>query len=75
MEGFEVPLAAWRIYATAAELCQRMKSRELAECNLALSYETIRKLANSLPEEEPLRQTFLATPAIRKILDERELHI
>jgi hypothetical protein len=30
------------------------------------------KLANSLPAEEPLRQTFLSAPAIRKILDDRE---
>jgi hypothetical protein len=27
------------------------------------------KLANSLPEEDPLRRTFLSAPVIRKILD------
>jgi DNA-binding winged helix-turn-helix (wHTH) protein/tetratricopeptide (TPR) repeat protein len=72
MEGFEVPLAAWRVHATAAALYQRMKSRELAEHHQALSRETIMKLANSLPAEEPLRQTFLSAPLVRKILGESE---
>src|SRR4030088_233139 len=71
MAGFEVPLAAWRVHATAAELYRRMKSRELAERQLALSRQTIMKLANSLPAEEPLRQTFLSAPAIRTILGDR----
>ena len=72
MEGFEVPLAAWRVHATAAELYQRMKSRELAKRHLALSRDTIMKLANSLPAEEPLRQTFLSAPMVRKIFGDGE---
>jgi tetratricopeptide (TPR) repeat protein len=72
MEGFEVPLAAWRLHATAAELYQRTESRELAERHLTVSGEIIMKLANSLPPEEPLRQTFLSAPMIRKILGNRE---
>ncbi len=72
MEGFEVPLAAWRVHATAAEVYRWMKSRELAERQLALSRETIMKLANSLPAEEPLRHIFLSAPKIRKILGEGE---
>ena len=71
-EGFEVPLAAWRVHATAFELFQNSGDRELAQCHLALSRDTIMKLANSLPAEEPLRQKFLSAPAIRKILDDRE---
>ena len=72
MEGFEVPLAAWRVHVTAAELYRRMKSRELAESQLLLSREIIMKLANSLPAEEPLRHIFLSAPKIRKILGEGE---
>jgi hypothetical protein len=72
MEGFEVPLAAWRVHATAFELYQNSGDRDLAQRHLALSRDTIMKLANSLPAEEPLRQTFLSAPAIRKILDDRE---
>jgi predicted ATPase/DNA-binding winged helix-turn-helix (wHTH) protein len=67
-EGFEVPLAAWRVHATAFELYQDSGDRDLAERHLALSRETVMKLANSLPTEEPLRQTFLSAPVVRKIL-------
>lgn len=54
------------------ELYQNSGDRDLAQRHLALSRDTIMKLANSLPAEEPLRQTFLSAPAIRKILDDRE---
>jgi tetratricopeptide (TPR) repeat protein len=67
MEGFEVPLAAWRVHATAAELCQKSGDRDSAERHLGLSRDTIMKLANSLPAKEPLRQTFLSAPAVRNI--------
>jgi len=68
MEGFEVPLAAWRVHATAFELYQNSGDRDLAERHLVLSRETLMKLANSLPTEEPLRQTYLSAPMVRKIL-------
>ena len=72
IEGFEVPLAAWRVHATASELYQRSGDQDLPQRHLALSRETIMKLANSLAGEEPLRQTFLSAPTISKILGDRE---
>jgi hypothetical protein len=66
MEGFEVPLAAWRVHATAFELYRNSGDRDLAERHLALSRETVMRLANSLPAEEPLRQTYLSEPVVRK---------
>jgi len=69
MEGYEVPLAHWRVHATAAEFYQNSSDWDLAERHLELSRDTIMKLANSLPAEEPLRQTFLSAPMIRPILD------
>ncbi len=68
MEGFEVPLASWRVHAVAAELHERTGDSELAESYLALSRETIMKLSNSLPSKEPLQKTFLANPVVRKVL-------
>jgi DNA-binding winged helix-turn-helix (wHTH) protein/tetratricopeptide (TPR) repeat protein len=68
MEGFEVPLARWRVHATAGELYRNSGDRDLAERHIALSRETIMKLANSLPADEPLRQIFLSAPMISKIL-------
>jgi DNA-binding winged helix-turn-helix (wHTH) protein/tetratricopeptide (TPR) repeat protein len=68
MEGFEVPLASWRVHAVAAEFHERTGDSELAESYLALSRDTIMKLANSLPAEEPLRKAFISDPLIRKVL-------
>jgi len=70
MEGFELPLASWRVHATSFELYRNAGDRDLAERHRALSRETIMKLANSFPTEEPLRQIFLSAPMIRKILGE-----
>jgi hypothetical protein len=69
LEGFEVPLASWRVHATAFELHQNSGNRELAERHLGLSRDTIMKLANSLlPAEDVLRQTFLSSQMVLKIL-------
>ncbi len=68
MESFEVPLAAWRVHATAAELYERTGDSELAKDQRELSRATILKLAHSLPAEEPLRRTFLSAPSVCRIL-------
>src|SRR5271157_1438238 len=72
MEGYEVPLADWRVHGTAYELYQRMKQRDAAKKHRELSRATIMKLADSLPVEEPLRQIFLSAPMVSKILGDRE---
>ena len=68
MERFEVPVAAWRVHATAAELYRGSEKSKEAEHHLELSRATILKLADSLPVEEPLRKTFLSAPSVRKVL-------
>jgi hypothetical protein len=75
MEGFEVPLAAWRVHATAFELYRNSGDRDSAERHLAMSRATIMKLANSMSAEEPLRQKFLSAPMIRNILGDGETPI
>ena len=47
MEGFEVPLAAWRVHATAAELYRASDNSESADRHRELSRATILKLADS----------------------------
>lgn len=73
MEGFEVPLAGWRVHATASEIYENSGTRKSAEAHRRLSRETILKLANSLPSEHPLRQAFLSSTRIRKIVGNQEL--
>jgi DNA-binding winged helix-turn-helix (wHTH) protein len=72
MEGFEVPLAAWRVHATASDLSARGGDGDLATRHRELSYATIMQLANSMSTEEPLREIFLSAPAIRHILGNHE---
>ncbi len=59
IEGRIAPLAAWRIYETAAELYEQMDRSDQAEHYLQLRNATLRGLADSLAEDEPLRQSIL----------------
>lgn len=68
MEDHEVPLAGWRVHATAAELRERQGRYEQAEEHRERSAEVIRALANSLAGCEPLQRVFVAAPAVRRIL-------
>ena len=69
MEGFEVPLAAWRVHASAAELEKRLGNSRAAGHHRSLSRATVLSLANSLVDHDPLRETFLAAPLVRAIID------
>jgi hypothetical protein len=69
MEGFEVPLAAWRVHGSAAELYRRLGHHAAAGRHRAFGRATILKLANSLADDEPLRETFLSAPPVRRIVD------
>ena len=69
MEGFEVPLAGWRVHATAAEVSQRAEDTESSRRHCEISRVAILKLANSLTPEGPLRKAFLSAPSVTKILD------
>jgi hypothetical protein len=68
VQGFEVPLADWRVRATAAHVYEKTWDLESARSHRDLSRATILRLANSLPEEEPLREIFLAAPAVARVL-------
>jgi hypothetical protein len=70
MKGFEVPVAAWRVHATAAALYARLGRSDVAAQHRTLSRATILHLAQSLPTEAPLRHTFLASPAVGQVLGE-----
>ena len=70
MEGFEVPLAEWRVHGTAARVFEDLGDREEAQQHRDKSRATIRRLADSLPAGEPLRQTFLSAPLIAEILED-----
>ena len=69
IEGFEVPLAEWRVHASAAEVFARSGDPAASERHHRLSRETILKIANTLPEDHSLRRTFLGAPVVSRIID------
>jgi DNA-binding winged helix-turn-helix (wHTH) protein len=68
VQGFEVPLAAWKVHATAAHIEEESGYLESARLHRDVSGATIMRLANSLPEQEPLRKIFLSAPAVARVL-------
>jgi tetratricopeptide (TPR) repeat protein len=68
VQGFEVPLAAWQVHATAATIEEELGNLEAARFQRDQSCATILRLANSLPQQEPLRKAFLSAPAVARIL-------
>jgi len=69
VEGYDVPIAAWRLHGAAAKLYTRAGNTDLAEQQGKLGRATIMKLANSLAAEDPLRTTFLSSKAVRGVLE------
>src|ERR1700722_488548 len=68
VQGFEVPLAAWQVHATAARIEQKSGNLESARLHRDLSRTTIMQLANSMEQREPLRRIFLSAPAVARVL-------
>jgi DNA-binding winged helix-turn-helix (wHTH) protein/tetratricopeptide (TPR) repeat protein len=69
MEGFEVPLAAWRVHASAVELERRLGNQRAAARHRSLGRATVLALATSLVDHERLREAFLAATPVRAIID------
>jgi DNA-binding winged helix-turn-helix (wHTH) protein/tetratricopeptide (TPR) repeat protein len=68
VENFEVPVAAWRVQATAWDVYRHAKDDKAAEMHRARAEAHILAIANSFAADEPLRQSFLAAPAVSRIL-------
>jgi DNA-binding winged helix-turn-helix (wHTH) protein len=68
VQGFEVPLAAWKVHATAAHIEEESGNLESSRSHLDLSRTTIMQLANSMEQREPLRKIFLSAPAVARVL-------
>jgi DNA-binding winged helix-turn-helix (wHTH) protein len=69
MEGFEVPLVAWRVHASAGELERRRGNQRVAGRHRSLGRATVLALANSLVDHQRLREAFLAAPPVRAMID------
>ena len=70
MQRVEAPVAAWQVYATAAEVARAQDDAATAASHQEKSREIVCKLAASLGPNEDLRETFLAARAVREVLGE-----
>jgi len=68
LEEFEIPVAGWRVHATAYDL-YRQKRKHSAELHRARAEVYIRSLADSFAPDEPLRSTFLAAAPVSRLLN------
>jgi DNA-binding winged helix-turn-helix (wHTH) protein/tetratricopeptide (TPR) repeat protein len=70
IESFEAPVAAWQAHATAADIARARGDEPTATHHLEESRGTLIGLAASLEPDENLRRTFLAAPAVARVLRE-----
>lgn len=68
LDGFELPLAVWRVHATAAALADLTDNTTLAQSHRELSRATILRIADSLQCEDSLRIKFISAPSVARIL-------
>lgn len=68
MEGFETPLAAWQVHATAADIHECLMNSDGASYHREASHSIIMKLAKSLDADENLRNMFLSAPTVSRVL-------
>ena len=70
IDRFEILFAAWQVCGTACQLYQRVNEQKIAEAYRKRAEAAILKIAGSFDPDEPLRETFLAAPPVRRILCE-----
>jgi len=69
VERFEVPVAAWRVHATAWDFYRHAKDESAAESNRSCAEAAILAIANSFLSHDPLRRSFLSALPVRRVLD------
>jgi len=69
VDRFEVPVAGWQVHATVWRLYQSKQQYGQAESHRELAQAYIFKVADSFPNGEPLRESFLSAQPIARILN------
>ena len=74
MQGFDVPLASWRVHKTAAHLSSLYSNLELRDFHLARARGVVLSLLKSLDSRPALREIFRYSPAVSETLgDDQEV--
>jgi len=70
LDRCDIPLAGWQLHRTAWNLYVALGDREKANRHRARAQELIMRVVDSFEPGEPLRESFLAAPAIRRIFEQ-----
>ena len=68
IEGYEAPVAAWKIHASAAEAEGLLGNDAVAENHRRVSAAIVLELTRSLPETDPTRNALLSSPRAKRVL-------
>ncbi len=68
LQTFDVPIAAWRVHATAWDVYRQLRQEDKAEQHRSAAETVVRAIANSFSSEEPLREIFLKSHPVRRVL-------
>ncbi|MBI4905079.1 MAG: AAA family ATPase [Acidobacteria bacterium] len=69
LDKFDVPVAGWQVHRTAGDLYAEGDRARAGE-HWRRAQELILRIADSLGHEEPLRESLLAAPPVRRVLAE-----
>ena len=70
VDEFEIAMSAWQVHRTAWNLCADYGDHARGDLHRARAQELILRIADSFEPGEPLRQSFLSAPPVRRILVE-----
>ena len=68
LDRFDIPVAAWQVHRTAGDLYADVGDRERAGGHRARAKELILRIADSFDCDEPLRESLLTAPPVRRVL-------
>jgi hypothetical protein len=69
LDQFDIPSAAWQVHRTAWQAFAGAGDRERADKSRAKAIEAIMRIADSLDQGDPLIESFLTAPDIRRIFE------
>ena len=67
---FDVPISAWRVHASASELCRKLGQSEESALHRERARTHIAALAESFDPDEPLRSVMLGAPSVRRVYED-----
>ena len=68
LDKFDIPVAGWQVHRTAWDLYANEGDRERAEEHRRRAQELVMRIADSLEHDEPLRESLLTAPPVRRVL-------